>query len=185
MREVTLRHIHPGGLDNILEPLLDRIREAGVNVARVYTVPEIDVYTEGVLPPVVTVFCDMDLLLGEPAFVDLAALGVQEVVDRYKSMRLNGHTTANGEFLEASDLGVFVTIGGAIAKYYVKPNDFSAEALQGIRGTLGSTALAESLSHSESPLGTIILWAQGHWQLFVSGGNEMIRLTDGPGQKRG
>ena len=170
MREITLRHIHPGDHDtDILQPLFDCMRHAGVTIANVYTVPEIDIYAEGVLPPVVTLFCDKELLSDGPPLVDSLAVALEGVIERYKSIGRNGHTTAAGEFREASDLGVFVMTGGALAKYYFKPNDFSAEGLRDIRRTFDSAALTERLASSESLLGTIVLWNRGHWQLFVSG----------------
>lgn len=175
MVEVRIRCINPGEHIEIFKPLLTSMRGTSIAVSKIYCVPESDIYKEGILPPVLTVFCDKNVFAVDSRSLTALSTAVEEVVRNYKALNLNGYAPVGGELQQASDVGVFVDFGNTIVKYYVKPNEYTSAVLPTIASTLGSVVLLEFVEKSQSTLGTVVMWNQRGWQLFASETGDLSR----------
>ncbi len=168
-RAVALRCLDPGSRAvDLLGPLVEDLGRSGFTVERVFTVGERDIYEEGILPPIVTVYFHHTDLADAADLAPLAgSLGA--ALARFRAAGIAGVGGANRK--PTNDAGVFVQWSDdATVRYYFVGESFNPSALAAIPRTFANvTPRIQRTGHS---LSNIVLWTDDHWRWLQPGGGD-------------
>jgi len=169
MRGVSLRCLDPGSRAAVLlGPLIEEIGRAGFTVERVATVVERDIYDEGILPPIVTVYFHQADLTGgadlKPVAESLAA-----ALARFRSAGITG--LGGGQHKPTNDAGIFVSWDDdTTVRYYFMGDGYTPAAFATIPATFAN--VAPRIQRNGHSLSNIVIWKDEHWQWLQPGGGD-------------
>lgn len=175
-RVVSLRCLDPGSrAAELLGPLLEDLGRSGYLVERVFTPGEADLYEEGILPPIVTVyFRQVDLTdAATLAILPILAQSLAATVDRFRVAGISGYG-GGGSRKATNDAGVFVQWNeDATVRYYFLGESYTPSAFAAIPLTFAN--VAPRIQRTGHCLRNIVLWTDDHWQWLQPGaGNSAV-----------
>jgi tetratricopeptide (TPR) repeat protein len=168
-RAVSLRCLDPGDRAvELLGAFIEELKRAGFIVERVFTVAEHDIYDEGILPPIVTVYFHQGDLVGAPNLAPLAE-SLAATVARFRAAGITGY--GSGEHKSTNDAAVFVTWDdNATVRYYFMGDGYLPTAFAAIPLTLGN--VAPRIQRTGHSLSNIVLWKDEHWRWLQPGSGD-------------
>jgi hypothetical protein len=175
-RVVSVRCLDPGErAAALLGPLLDDLGRSGFAVERVFTPGEGDLYEEGILPPIVTVYLrQVDLAdAASAAILPTLARSLAATVERFRTAGVSGY--GGGPRHKASnDAGIFVQWNEeATVRYYFLGESYAPSAFAAIPLTFAN--VAARIQPTGHCLRNIVLWTDDHWQWLQPGsGNSVV-----------
>jgi tetratricopeptide (TPR) repeat protein len=168
-RAVSLRCLDPGSRAAVLlGPLVEEIGRSGFSVERVSTVVEADIYDEGILPPIVTVYFHQADLTGA-ADLKPVAESLAGALARFRSAGITG--LGGGNHKPTNDAAIFVTWDDdTTVRYYFMGDGYAPSAFAAIPLTFANvTPRIQRNGHS---LSNIVIWKDEHWQWLQPGGGD-------------
>ena len=173
VRVVSLRCLDPGGrAAELVGPFLEDLGRSGFIVERVFTPAEGDIFEEGIVPPIVTVYF-RQIDLADAATLAPVAESVAATVDRFRAAGIAGY--GGGACHKATnDVGVFVQWNeDATVRYYFLGESYTPSAFAAIPLTFAN--VAPRIQPTGHCLRNIVLWTDDHWQwLQPAGGNSVV-----------
>ena len=172
-RVVSLRCLDPGGrAAELLGPFLEDLGRSGYLVERVFTPGEADLYEEGILPPIVTVYFRQGDL-ADPATLAPVAQSLAATVNRFRAAGVSGYGGGAGH-KATNDAGVFVQWNeDATVRYYFLGESYAPPAFAAIPLTFAN--VAPRIQRTGHCLRNIVLWTDDHWQWLQPGsGNSVV-----------
>jgi len=168
-RTVSLRCLDPGSRGAVLlGPFVEEIGRSGFTVGRVSTVVERDIYDEGILPPIVTVYFHQADLIG-PADLKPVAASLAATLARFRSAGITG--LGGGQQKPTNDAGIFVSWDDeTTVRYYFMGDGYTPAAFATIPQTFANvTPRIQRNGHS---LSNIVIWKDEHWHWLQPGGGD-------------
>lgn len=172
-RVVSLRCLDPGSrAAELLGPLLADIGRSGFIVERVFTPGEGDLYEEGILPPIVTIYF-RQIDLADAATLEPVAQSVAATVDRFRAADIGGYGGGAHKPKPINDAGVFVQWSeDATVRYYFIGDSYTPSAFAAIPLTFAN--VAPRIQRTGHCLRNIVLWTDDHWQWLQPGGGNSV-----------
>ncbi len=170
VRAVAVRCLDPGSrAAELLRPLVEELVRSGFTVERVSTIAERDIYEEGILPPIVTVYFQQADLAAAADLAPLAA-SLTATLARFRSAGIAGF--GDGTHTKpTNDAGVFVNWNEeATVRYYFVGDSYAPAAFTAIPRTFANVApRVQRTGHS---LSNIVTWSDDHWCWLQPGGGD-------------
>ena len=169
-RAVAVRCLDPGNrATELLRPLVEELGRSGFTVARVYTVAEHDIYDEGILPPIVTVYFQQADLAAAADLAPVAA-GLTATLARFRSAGIAGFGSG-AHTKPTNDAGVFVNWNEeATVRYYFVGDSYAPAAFTTIPRTFSK--VAPRIQRTGHSLSNIVTWTDDHWCWLQPGGGD-------------
>lgn len=170
VRAVAVRCLDPGSrAAELLRPLVEELARSGFTVERVSTIAERDIYEEGILPPIVTVYFQQADLAAVADLAPLAA-SLTATLARFRSAGIAG--LGDGTHTKpTNDAGVFVNWNEeATVRYYFVGDSYTPAGFTAIPRTFANVApRVQRTGHS---LSNIVTWSDDQWRWLQPGGGD-------------
>jgi len=170
VRTASLRCLDPGArAAELVGPLLEDLGRGGFTVERVFTVGEHDLYEEGILPPIVTLYFRQADLAAAATLASIAQ-SLAATLARLREARAAGPGGGAGH-KPTNDAGVFVRWkDDATVRYYFLAESYSPSALAAIPATFAN--VAPRIQRPGHALSNIVVWTDNHWEWQQPGGGD-------------
>ncbi|HED35088.1 MAG TPA: hypothetical protein ENJ08_12895 [Gammaproteobacteria bacterium] len=166
MRGIKIRFLGTvNSNDRISEYIAMCMAETHATVEEIRAVEEIEIYEEGILPPIITLFCNMEIFSLNNEIERLAVI-FDIILKRLIESGIDSYTNASGKEDVTSDFGLFLNVGEKQVKYYFRPKEYNATAMSLISETLNKKLLINYIKGNTSRLGIILFWKKDNWCLF-------------------
>ena len=170
VRVASLRCLDPGGrAAELVGPLLDDLGRCGFTVERVFPVSEQDLYDEGIVPPIVTLYVRQADLAAAATLAPVA----QSLVATLARLREAGVASSAGGagHKPTNDAGVFVRWNDeAIVRYYFLAETYTPAGLAAIPATFAN--VAPRIQRPGHALSNIVVWTDNQWLWQQPGGGD-------------
>lgn len=170
---LRLRFVDPGErAQELVGPFLAAIQKVGFAVDNISAVTTDEIYQEGILPPIVTLFIDRSTL--ETAPMSQLAASLADLLARFHAAGILGYGSG-ANLKRTNDAGIFVSWSDTeLVRYYIPV--YEPAALATISGTVSNVGrLVDKHAGPNRPsLHNLLLWRENHWRWFEPGATNLV-----------
>lgn len=170
---LRLRFVDPGDrAEELVGPFLAELQKLGFAVDGLSAVVTDEIYEEGILPPIVTLYAERSTL--ETAPLSQLAASLAALLARFHAAGILGYGSG-ANLNRTSDAGIFVSWSATdLVRYYIQV--YEPVALTTISKTLANVGrlVDDQAGTNSSSLRNLVLWREDHWRWFEPGATDLL-----------